>query len=215
MDKQSIVQQFHLMADALKNNPVIDVVVCEFNPPATNNQLKEAQKNFNLTAAMIDFYSEANGITIQWERKEQKQIPDGGLAAGYINLLPIEEVFQDWEHIIYFDDDSSFKPLHPLDFSTDEACAALYLDGSDNPQVYYHYLGEEMSPLGVDFEGYLQLLLKSRGFWYWHKAIAQPEYFNPYVPVSLEERNFREIMPQLFPDFDGSEFQHFNNTDSQ
>lgn len=211
MKRQSIVQQFHLMADALQNNSAINVVKCKFNPPATKKKLKEAQNNFNLTAAMIDFYSGANGIKIQWERKEQKEIADGGLAAGYINLLPVEQVFGNWEGVIYFDEDDSFKPLHPLDFFIDEACAALYLDGSDNPQVYYHYLGEEMSPLGVDFEGYLQLLLKSRGFWYWHKAIAQPEYFNPYVPISVEERNFREIMPQLFSDFNQSDFQRLND----
>lgn len=211
MKRQSIVQQFHLMADSIQNNSAINVVICKFNPPATKKKLKEAQNNFNLSTAMIDFYSEANGITIQWERKEHKEIADGGLAAGYINLLPLDEVFQDWINIIYFDEDDSFKPLHPLDFFIDEACAALYLDSSDSPQVYYHYLGEAMSPLGVDFEGYLQLLLKSRGFWYWHKAIAQPEYFNPYVPISVEERNFREIMPQLFPDFDASDFQRFNN----
>lgn len=211
MKRQSIVQQFHLMAETLQNNSAINVRKCEFNPPATKKKLKEAQSHFKLTAAMIDFYSEANGITIEWERREQKGIPDGGLAAGYINLLPVEQVFKDWENVIYFDEDDSFKPLHPIDVFIDEACAALYLDGSDNPQVYYHYLGEEMSPLGVDFEGYLQLLLKSRGFWYWHKAIAQPEYFNPYVPISVEERNFREIMPQLFPDFDASDFQRLNN----
>jgi hypothetical protein len=213
MKIQNIVQQFHSMADTLQNNPAIDVVICEFNSPATEEELDEARSQFNLTPAMVDFYSQANGIKIQWERREQKEITEGGLAAGYINLLPVQEVFGDWKDIIYFEEDDSFKPLHPLDFFIDEACAALYLDGSNNPQVYYHYLGEEMSPLGVDFEGYLQLLLKSRGFWYWHKAIAQPEYFNPYVPISVEERNFREIMPQLFTDFDASDFQRFNDED--
>lgn len=211
MKKQSLVQQFHAMAASLKNNPAIYVVSCEFNPPATEEELDEARSTCNLTPAMIDFYSEANGIKIEWERREQKQLPDGGLAAGYINLLPVQDVFGDWEDIIYFDEDDPYKPLHPLDFFIDEACAALYLDGSDNPEVYYHYRGEEMSRLGVDFEGYLKLLLKSRGFWYWHLAIAQPEYNNPDVPVSPEERNFREILSQLFPDFNPSEFQRLND----
>jgi hypothetical protein len=67
-------------------------------------------------------------------------------------------------------------------------------------------MGEEMSPLGVDFEGYLQLLLKSRGFWYWQKAIATPEYDNPYASESLEESNFMKIMSQLFSDFNPSDF---------
>ncbi|BAZ16709.1 hypothetical protein NIES4071_85870 [Calothrix sp. NIES-4071] len=211
MTQPSIVQQFRSMVVDLENNPLIKVMKSEFNPPATEKELNATQSYFKLTAAMIDFYSAANGITIQWERKKQKKIADGGLAVGYINLLSIQEVFKNWDNIIYFDKNDAYKSLHPLDFFIDEACAALYLDGSDNPQVYYHYLGEEMSPLGVDFEGYLKLLLKSRGFWYWHKAIVQPEYVNPYVPMSVEETNFREIMPQLFPDFDASDFQRLNN----
>lgn len=210
MTQQSLVQQFHSMVADLENNVTINVVKCKFNPPATKEELNTTQSYFNPTKAMIDFYSEANGITIQWERKKQKKNADGGLAAGYINLLPIQQVFKDWGNIIYFDKNNFSKPLHPLDFFIDEACAALYLDGSNNPKVYYHYLGEEMSPLGVDFKGYLKLLLKSRGFWYWHKAIAQAEYVNPYVAMSVEERNFREIMPQLFPDFDASDFQRLN-----
>lgn len=211
MKKQSFVQQFQKMVDELKNNPAIDVVTYEFNPPATEDELDDARSTFNLTPAMIDFYSQANGIKIEWEKREQKELPDGGLVAGYINLLPVQDVFGDWEDIIYFAEDDPYKPLHPLDFFIDEACAALYLDGSDNPQVYYHYRGEEMSPLGVDFEGYLKLLLKSRGFWYWHTAISQPEYDNPYVTVSVEESNFLKTMPQLFPNFDASDFTRLNN----
>lgn len=206
MDKQSIVEQFHEMADELENNPAIHLIKSKFNPPATEEELNEARSIFNLTPAMIDFYSQANGINIEWEKCEQKELPDGGLAAGYINLLPVQDVFGDWEDIIYFSEDDPYKPLHPLDFFIDEACAALYLDGSNNPQVYYHYLGEEMSPIGVNFEDYLKLLLKSRGFWYWQTAIYQPEYDNPYVSRSLEESNFTNIMPQLFPDFNLSDF---------
>ncbi|MBE9257576.1 hypothetical protein [Dolichospermum sp. LEGE 00246] len=206
-----MINQFRSMLKMLEEHPDINVVVCNFNPPATIEELNAAKRYFNLTPAMIDFYSQANGIQICWERKSNKKPPRGGLAAGYINLLPVEEVFNDWKDIIYFSEADPQKPLHPLDFFIEEACAAFYLDGSDNPKVYYHYCGEEMSSLGVDFEGYLKLLLKSRGFWYWHTAIAQPQYVNPYVPISVEESNFREIMPQLFPDFDASDFQRLNN----
>ena len=207
MKKKSLVQKFKLMTEKLENNKKVNLITSEFNSPATEKQIREAQNNFNLTGAMIDFYSEANGIKIQWQKKELEEISGGELAIGNINLLPVEKVFGNWEGVIYFDEDDCFKLLHPLDFFCDEACAALYLGSSDNPQVYYHYLGEEMNPLGLDFEGYLRLLLKSYGFWYWQKAIARPEYCNLYVTTSIEERNFKKIMPQLFPDFDLSEFQ--------
>ncbi|MGD1715692.1 SMI1/KNR4 family protein [Dapis sp. BLCC M172] len=191
------------MVASLKNNSAIDVYLYNFNPPATKEELNEAQSKFNLTSAMIDFYSEANGITIEWE----KEVPEGGLIAGMIDLLPIQEVFRDWKDNIYFDENDPCKALHPIDYFIGNACAGLYLDGSDNPEIYYYYRGRRIRPLGVDFEGYLQLLLKSRGFWYWQLAIAGPEDIDPSATMSREERNFREIMPQLFPDFNQSDFQ--------
>lgn len=210
MKNTSYIQQFHSMVASLKNNSAIDVYLYNFNSPATEEKLKEAQSKFNLTPAMIDFYSEANGISIQWEKLGEKEIPGGGLIAGMIDLLPVQQVFRDWKDNIYFEDDDPCKPLHPIDYFIGNACAGLYLDGSDNPEVYYYYRGERMRRLGVDFEGYLQLLLKSRGFWYWQVAIAGPEEVDPSVPIPREERNFREIMPQLFPDFNQSDFQRLN-----
>ncbi len=211
MKNTSYIQQFHLMVASLKNNSAIDVYLCNFNPPATKEELNYAQGKFKLTQTMIDFYSEANGLSIQWEKLEQKEVPGGGLIAGMIDLLPVQEVFKDWKDNIYFAEDDPCKPLHPIDYFIGNACAALYLDGSDNPEVYYYYRGERMRPLGVDFEGYLQLLLKSRGFWYWPLAIAGPEDVDPSAPMTREERNFREIMPELFPDFNPSDFQRLNN----
>ncbi|HEY9782971.1 MAG TPA: YbjN domain-containing protein, partial [Leptolyngbyaceae cyanobacterium] len=115
----------------------------------------------------------------------------------------------------YFNENDPCKPLHPIDFFIGNACAALYLDGSNNPEVYYYYRGEKMRSLGVNFEGYLELLLKSRGFWYWQVAIAGPEYVNPATPMPIEERNFRKIMPQLFSNFNSSDFKRLNGAINQ
>jgi hypothetical protein len=209
MKQRNIVQEFQSMANALKNNPAIDVIICEFNSPAVEEELNEARSKFNLPPAMVDFYSQANGIKILWESQEQQENTSGELASGYINLLPVQEVFKDWKDIIYFSEDDPCKLLHPIDFFTGNACAAIYLDGSAKAKVYCYYRGREMRPLGVDFEGYLGLLLKSRGFQYWYLAIAKLENVNSSSSMSVEERNFREIMPQLFSDFNQSDFQPF------
>lgn len=206
-----MLRQFSSLAAELENNRAIEVTKAVFNPPATEEELKSARGRFDLTPAMIDFYGQANGVRIEWERRGEKRLPAGGLAAGRINLLPVQEVFGDWEGVIFFDDNRRFELLHPLDFFAPEACAALRLDGSGNPEVFYHYLGEEMNPLGVDFEGYLELLLRARGFWYWQRAVARPDHVNPRAPMSVEERNFRELMPQLFPDFDPSDFRRLGD----
>lgn len=203
----NIVERFRAMSEELKRNPSINVVLCEFNPPATEEQLAAARAEFDLTPSMLDFYTRANGLRIEWERRGSKQVPGGGLAAGRVNLLPVEEVFGDWEDEIYSDDEDPYRHLRPLDFFVEEACAALYAKGAADPEVYYHYLGEEMRRLGVNFDGYLELLLKSRGFWYWQLAVAEPDAGDPAARASKEEENFRELMPQLFPDFDPSEFR--------
>lgn len=207
MTQQSLVARFRAMAEALENNPALRLVACEFNPPATEDELEAARETFDLTPAMVAFYGEANGLTIQWESRGQEESGEGGPAAGYIDLRPVQEVFGDWADEIYFEEGDEFEPLHPLDFFVPEACAALYLDGAKNPEVYYHYLGEEMRPLGVDFKGYLELLLKSRGFWYWQTVVAKPAREGSAAAESSTEKNFWRLMPRLFPDFDAAAFK--------
>src|SRR5581483_2015383 len=203
----SMLQRFKSMVSELQSNPAIELTQSTFKPPATAGELDQAGETFKLTPAMVDFYSECNGITIKWERATGKEIPEGGLAAGSIDLRPVQEVFGDWEDEIYTDEDDQYAPLHPVDFFVPEACAALYLDGSPDPEVYYHYLGEDMRRMGVNFEGYLELLLKSRGFWYWQRAVAKPPNTKRGLMISIEEQNFRKVMPELFPDFRDSDFK--------
>ena len=69
MKTQSLIQQFRQMVADIENNSAIDVVTCRFNAPATKEELDAAQSKFNLTPAMVDFYRDANGIEIQWERQ--------------------------------------------------------------------------------------------------------------------------------------------------
>ncbi len=207
MSRRDVVERLRGMAAELEKHPEIELSVCRFNPPAAEAELAQVGENFKLTPAMLKFYRQANGVNIHWERRGSKETA----AVGYINLLPVGEVFGSWEGVIYLEEESRFKPLHPLDFFIEEACAALKLDGSENPEVYYHSLGGEMAPLGVDFGGYLELLLESRGFLYWQLAVATHEYSRSDAPMTAEERSFRETMSQLFPDFDGSAFKRVPN----
>lgn len=210
MKEQDILHQFHQMAEALNDNPYIEIVTCDFNPPATKEELDQVQSKFKLTPAMIDFYSQVNGINILWESQES-EIMGEGEASGYINLLSVQEVFKDWKNIIYYKDDHPASLLHPIDFFVGNACAGLYMDGSENPEVYHCYTGGKMTSLGVDFEGYLQLLLKSRGFRYWYSSIILPKYDKPELSMRIAEREFREIMPELFSDFNLSDFQRLSD----
>ena len=192
------LEKFKKMVDELNQHSEIIVTDFVINPPATEEDIKLAEKKFKLTSDMLDFYKSANGITLSWELIE----PEEAVVRGNIELLPVQEVFQDWENTIYWDGNDKFKQLHPLDFFVPEACAALNLDSSDNPDVFFHYCGEEMNTLKMDFKEYLYTLLKTRGFWYWQTVVVAELTGEENT---TEPENFRVNMPKLFPDFKLSE----------
>jgi len=192
------LEEFKKMVDELNQHPKIIVTDFVINPPATAEEIKFAEKKFKLTNDMLDFYKSANGITLTWELNE----PEDSVVRGNIELLPVQEIFQDWKNTIYWDDNDKYKQLHPLDFFVPEACAALNLEDSDNPDVYYHYCGEEMNTLKMDFKEYLYALLKTRGFWYWQTVVVAELTGEENT---TEPENFRVNMPKLFPDFKLSE----------
>ena len=160
------LDRFNAMAAELeaRDDIVVDTYVAR--PGATDEDIAAAKAYSPISDDMERFYRQANGLTLHWHLKDNEE------TCGRIDLKPLDQVFSDWRDCIYFDDDDDFKPLHPVDFFVDEACAALYVDGSANPTVYYHYCGEEMDTLAVDFGQYLELLLKTRGFWYWQTALS-------------------------------------------
>ena len=204
LDGRPYLERFKEMIAELEAHPSIGVTEATIHAPAPTSILEELSARFAVPSAMRRLYEQANGLTVRWE------VPDAEGSSspqcGNINILPIEQVYGSWEGIIWFDedwDDGSTKPLHPLDFFIDEACSALYIDGSDNPTVYYHYCGEDKEDLRVDFAGYIELLLKSRGFWYWPSAIVSDLTGEEYT---TEPSNFRRVMPRLFGDFEAGFF---------
>lgn len=211
---KNYLENIKKMVDDLNKNPKINVTEFVINLPATEEELNGAEKKLKLTADMKEFYSQANGIKLTWELKEpvleksfieEYNISNEKLmVCGTIELLPVQEVFMDWKDVIYFDWEGGdeYKLLHPLDFFTSGACAALNIDGSASPVVYFHYCGEEMNSLKMDFKEYLNALLKTRGFNFWQSAIIA-EYKGE--ELTLEPKIFRACMPVLFPDYKLSE----------
>ncbi len=197
---KNYLERFKAMVKELEDNPKIIVKRFEIKPPATEAELASVEGKIKLTRDMVDFYTEANGLELEWELKDSVNQS----TSGNVNLLPVQNVFGDWKGAIYFDWEGgdTFKALHPVDFFVPEACAAFNLDGSENPEIYYHYCGEEMESMKIKFREYLELLLKSRGFWYWQTAVAAG-----FKGVgSTETVKFMEIMPEIFPDFDSGDF---------
>jgi len=189
---KSYLDRFKKMVDELKKHPQIEVREFIVNPPAKDEEIEQAQEKFNLTEDMLDFYKQANGIKLSWTLKGETD----GYDDAYIELLPVQEVFQDWSESLETEDFPEFEPLHPLDFFRPEACAALYLDEeTEIPEIYFHKVGEEMETLKLDFKKYLETLLLTKGFYYWQSARAS----SLNEEERFTENNIREKFPKLFP----------------
>ncbi len=206
---ENYLERFKAMVDELRKHPEISVKEFAVMEPATPEELAEAEAYHQLVPGMREFYSQCNGLKLEWEYTGTRFVELGSPLShvvGFIDIWPVQHTFKDQEGLLYFDEGDKFKGLHPIDFYVPEACVAIRFEGNMQPEMYYHYCGEEMSPIGMDFATYMERLLESRGYWYWPKALAEPEYFNEYNPVSYEEAGFRLVMPELFPNFNNANF---------
>ena len=123
---------------------------------------------------MQEYGGDLNGRLLRWETRPG-QVP---AVSGQINLLPLPEIYRDWEGMLYFDFDSPerrarFQTFKIVDFFANEACVGLYHDERADPALYLYTFEDEPEPLGVDIRGYLHLLTQSLGFPYWQYLLVE------------------------------------------
>jgi hypothetical protein len=188
----------------LRDHTWIDVTAFEVRPPAGAADLDAAAAaaGGSLPDALAAFYGEMDGARVEWCLRDEHAVEDGGVDRGCVDLLPLAEVFKDWNGVTWFDDDDRYRGVRPLDFFAPEACAALVCDEGTGlmSAVHYHYLGELLCDTGHGFGDFLDRLLVARGFWYWIESLC------PRVCTSPEAQRFLQRMPDLFADFDAALF---------
>lgn len=84
-----------------------------------------------------------------------------------------------------------------------EACVAFERgdDGVFKDQLSYHYFGEELASTNRTLAEYVDLLIASRGYWYWPKTLCAG------YEDSAEVAGFRRNMPVILPDCDNVLFR--------
>ena len=184
------------LGEALKANPKVRVTKFEIRPAVASGKLAAIAKRLGLSGGILRLYAECDGAEIAWKAK-------AGKGEGRIAFLPSAEAFGDWKGTVWFEGNdegsSTWRAFHPMDFFADEAAAGLMLDGSPNPPFAYAYLGETLEPLDVDFDGYLDLVLLTRGFSYWQEAVTD-DIAGKVRTTALPE--IRATLPKLFPGID-------------
>lgn len=199
---------FRRMADELVAHPELTLEQARFGEPLTGARFDEVVAGvavpggmppFRPPAGMRELYTTADGITVHWQRTVDPKLPGGGLVAGRIELLPLEQVFGDWVDVCYFGDEDPDEFFQPVDLFIEEGRGGLHLaqPGPEAP-MYLQLAGERAQPMRMTFARYLEWLLVTRGFWYWQTAFADREYDNPYVPEPVEATNVRTVLPALF-----------------
>jgi hypothetical protein len=198
--------RFQAMIDDLRRNPNVRVATADMADPASSAEIEAATELAGgyLPAGVAEFYSQLNGIQLEWRHTVAKVRHGDESDKGLIDILPITEVFGDWEGVTWFgDDDDEYRSVKPFDMFVPEACTAFIQPPGKRPAdtVAYHYFGEELHVTGYKFDEYLERLLASRGFWYWIQALC------PDLQDSSEVADFRRAMPLIFDDYDDSLFQ--------
>ncbi len=168
-------------------------------PPKYDDTNQKLISQYNLEPS----YSFTNGFSIKWRLKTEKNQHS---FQGSINILPIEEVFGDWEEIVYFDfteEHDRAKSFKIIDFFMPEACIGIFTDDENDNSLYYHDFEGEFYPLHLDMEGYINMLGLSYGTSGWQMAILihQQGAFSKVIDDAFEKQ-----MINLFPEFKLEEF---------
>lgn len=179
----------------LRENTNLIVANTQTSSPL-NNKEKGIVKGV-IPSNTFDFHQEMNGLIIEWKSREET--PD---VKGLVKILSLEEILRDWEGVIYFDfapNEDRMKNFYPIDFFVAEACTGAFLNeaNQEDRTLYLHSLGGELTALKLDINGYIQMMVASKGFLYWQYAVREilEKEENP------QSQRFKEWIPQLFPDF--------------
>lgn len=168
----------------------------------------------NLPAALTDFYKQQTHLTYEWEAKELRN-DNGQKLSGSINILSADKVLADSKvlyPVVELDENGNeyehnvksehLKGYKQVDFFTGQSSCGFYQNES-NGLMYYHDHGDtKAQSLGVDFNGYLELMFAARGFLFWQQALLKMKTGGWSRSADL----FKADMPKLFPDFKWEEF---------
>ena len=95
----------------------------------------------------------------------------------------------------YLDDDDARNDFHVVDEFCNEAGVGIFSGKSATNSLYFFAIDEMPEYLGLDLSGYVEMLIASRCYRYWQKAILSIRN----EKTNHETEKFKERMPYLFP----------------
>lgn len=206
---KKLIKQVEALEAQLKSNKGLQVSKFDFfNSPANIAELKQFRETGKFQQKTLDFYKECSGFQIEWE-PEEALLKENDIV-GRVKINPIQQVIRVWEGSVYFEDEPAHSPkrkFFPMDYFAPEAAVGFCTLEGYQDMMFIYYFQFDLVPLHVDMEGYLQLLLMTRGCYYWQNLIREIAEGKS----NTESERIKEYLPGLFPDFSFQTFSdHFN-----
>lgn len=152
-----------------------------------------------------EFYNEiTDGLELRWKKHED------GFIGGNIQLAETKHLFADpKDNGIYYDetgDGNDLRYFHPFDFPTPESYVGFVIKPDTiYKSVYYMSISDNsLRNLDLDFQGYTQMALEARVFYYWQLVLMY--YMNGKGIGEQETETFKAEMPKIFPDWSWENF---------
>ncbi|KAJ9448997.1 hypothetical protein DIPPA_32181 [Diplonema papillatum] len=185
---RNYAQRLKDMVHELREIPGLVIEACEVGEPASSEEMDNATGALpwlENVPGMVGFYATMNGFQLQW-RVEGRP---ARLACGKVMLLPLLSMVEEWAR-----EKGDFAPFDR--FAEYDAHCSVHVGGGCDGKVFYESVSNyKPKPLNVSFDGYLELLIESRGFLYWPLAIVADQ---DGQECTVEPANFRRGMRSLF-----------------
>ncbi len=155
-------------------------------------------RELGVQSEFLNSYDLFFGFKLLWTAK-----PETGIkATGSIRIMELPKVFGDWEGHAYFshsEEDSLLRDFKIVDFYQNEYAAGI-LFGKRRDFTFYNIEigGEDPVSLDLDINGYIEMMMQSKGYTYWQTVIEY--YLHGGYQTDITEQ-FKHDMPILFPDW--------------
>ena len=194
------------MVRELKANPLVEVRKCVLKPATdANRRAVDAliARHGPLAAFVAPFYREVKSFALEWHAKLDDAEGDDSWG-GFVHILPMRKMFGDMREVLWFDwqePDHVFHSLRPFDYFIPEACVVV-MPYKGQPALAFHHCGEDLGTMGVDLDGWFDLLCESRGWFYWASTLS---------PVAVGSE-LAQRLPRVFADVNKKHFKRVKGT---
>ncbi|MFJ4276560.1 hypothetical protein [Streptomyces massasporeus] len=160
-----------------------------------------------LSPRVQEYYFRHKEISLSWRPVDE----DSEMIAEFHLSHVMRAVAQNHLGDIWEGDDDSQRALHEELRVFDDTprtgtgrMAALRASrGATDPEIWYFDMREGAMPMELDYAGYLDTLLITKGVIGWQYLYCEPEYSGlGFIPLADGLKDMLEIFPRLFPEHD-------------